>query len=287
MSHSQFFGRGRGAGRHSGGKGRGGQESEAPRLSKPAPPQPTCLDAAGLDRLDRGLAAIDARLTDAALRDDIISYVKELELWNPRLGLVESSGSELVVKHLLDCLAAVPVLLERLEARRQAMAAGTERSMSIADIGSGAGLPGVLLALALRCLWPHPATVTLVEKQQRRVGFLLNVKALLGISSLEVVQDSLEAVGAQRGGAFDLVTARAFRPLEPVIVRELGRLLRPDGELFLYKGRRDRVDEELAAAGLAGGAGGAAADQVAVRPLAVPFLEEERHLVLAAAEAVV
>jgi 16S rRNA (guanine527-N7)-methyltransferase len=278
MSRVPFHGRSREAAREAAAKGRGA-EPGAPRSSKPAPPQPTCLDPAGLDLLDRGLAAIDPRLSDPGLRDDIIGYVRELELWNPRLGLVEASGAELVVKHLLDCLAAVPELLARLESRRQAMAVDAERSLALADIGSGAGLPGVLLALALRRLWPHPATVTLVEKQQRRVGFLLNVKAMLGIAGLEVEQDSLEALGARRGGTFDLVTTRAFRPLEPVVVHELGRLLRIDGELFLYKGRRERVDGELAAAGLSG----QPAEAVAVRPLEVPFLEEERHLVLVAA----
>lgn len=267
--------------------GKGGSKKQKPaatgtgsRPVKVVTVPPSCLDEAGLALLDRGLAAIDPRLSDPGLRDDLVRYVRELELWNPRLGLVEASGAELITKHILDCLAAVPSLIVRLEGIRERGAWPADRPLALADIGSGAGLPGVLLALALRRLSPLAVTMTLVEKQQRRVGFLLNVKALLGLRDLEVCQDSLEAVGTRQPGRFALVTARAFRPLEGGIVRELGRLLAAEGELFLFKGRRDRIAEELAAAGLMEGKG------VQIAALAVPGLEEERHLVLVAARAI-
>jgi 16S rRNA (guanine527-N7)-methyltransferase len=228
--------------------------------------------------LHAGLAAVAAQLppqdrgADAwsALEEDLVRYLAELALWNPKLGLVEASPDEMVTKHVIDCLAALPVLLpelDRLAASR------------LADIGSGAGLPGMVLALALRRLRPGPFSLCLVEKQQRRVGFLLNVQALLGLKHLDVCQESLEQVGQRAPGAFDIVTARAFRPLEPGILADLRRLLCPGGCLFLYKGRRDRIQEELAAAGLLG-PGAAPSRGVGVHALAVPGLDEERHVVV-------
>ena len=238
----------------------------------PRPVQASCLDTPGLEMLRRGLGTIDPRLENEAFIASLVRYVRELELWNPRLGLVEAAGHDLITKHLLDCLAAIPLLMSRLEALGNGQASAA--ALRLADIGSGAGLPGILLTLALRHIGGRPFTMTLVEKQQRRVGFLLNVKAILALDMLEVCQESLEQVSQREGGSFDLVTARAFRSLEPAILGELESLLKSSGELFLYKGRRDRVAEELATAGVAGN------PRVRVEAIAVPGLDEERHVVV-------
>ncbi len=227
------------------------------------------------NRLARGLAQIDPRLSDIGLLADIERYVGELELWNPKLGLVEASGPELVTKHLLDCLAGFPLLMTVLAQYSPESQQNGGVVLRLADIGSGAGLPGVLLTLALNRLWSQSFSMTLVEKQQRRVGFLLNVKALLTINNLEICQESLEAVGLRAQGTFHLVTARAFRPLDVPVMADLFRLLRPEGQLFLYKGRRDRINEELRTAHLAQDSSG-----VRVLPLQVPGLDDERHVLL-------
>jgi 16S rRNA (guanine527-N7)-methyltransferase len=70
-----------------------------------------------------------------------------------------------------------------------------------------------------------------------------------------------------------MVTFRAFRPLEPRILKGLFRLCAPDGLLAAYKGRREKIDAEMAAAGKAAGPWEA-------QPCPVPFLEEERHLLI-------
>jgi 16S rRNA (guanine527-N7)-methyltransferase len=111
---------------------------------------------------------------------------------------------------------------------------------------------------------------TLVERMGRRAGFLRNTLAVLGLSNVVVEEKEMEKAAP---AGFDLVTFRAFRPLTPDILRGLVRLLRPGGVLAAYKGRQDRVEEEMAA--LADRAGAWTAE-----PCPVPFLKEERHLVV-------
>lgn len=214
----------------------------------------------------------------AALGADLARYAREIELWNPKLGLVEAGGDELAVKHLLDSLAGLGALAGVLAG------CGPARPLSLLDVGSGAGLPGIPLALGLRRLYPELAArlgATLLDRQQRRVGFQLNAKAALGLATLECRQQRLEELAAA-GERYDVVCARAFAPLDAASLAGLAAVAAPEGWLFLYKGRAQRVDEELRAAGLerAADAAGAAPGKAAVLPLAVPLLDEERHLVL-------
>ncbi len=177
-------------------------------------------------------------------------YRLELELWNRRYGFVKASGSDLVVRHFLDSLAGLPVLA-RLPRR------------TVLDVGSGAGFPGLPLALFL-----EDSRVLLLERSARKAAFLANVAALLGLGNVRVLEQDLRRLEER----FELVTFRAFSPL----ARELPglrRVLAPGGVIAAYKGRRERIEEELREAGAA--AGGAE-----VVRLEVPFLEEERHLVL-------
>jgi 16S rRNA (guanine527-N7)-methyltransferase len=178
-------------------------------------------------------------------------YRLELERWNRRYGFVKASGRDLVVRHFLDCLAGLPVL------------AGLSPRRTVLDVGSGAGFPGLPLALFL-----EDSSVTLLERSSRKAAFLANVIALLGLGNVRVLESDLRALKER----FDLVTFRAWSPLERELPG-LRRVLAPGGAIAAYKGRRERIDEELAQAGLAKG-------EAEVVTLEVPFLEEERHLVL-------
>jgi 16S rRNA (guanine527-N7)-methyltransferase len=178
-------------------------------------------------------------------------YRLELERWNQRYGFVKASGVELVVRHFLDCLAGLPVL-RGLSPRR-----------TVLDVGSGAGFPGLPLALFL-----EDSEVVLLERSARKAAFLANVILILGLRNAQVRELELRNLGER----FDLVTFRALSPL----ARELPglrRVLAPGGRIAAYKGRRVRIAEELAGAGLGAG-------EAEVLPLEVPFLGEERHLVL-------
>ena len=126
-------------------------------------------------------------------------------------------------RHLLNCAVLAEVMPERRD---------------VCDIGSGAGLPGLVLAIARPDL-----TVTLVEPLLRRTTFLEEVVAELGLDSVEVVRGRAEELHGQR--TFDVVTSRAVAPLERLL-RWSMPLVAPRGALVAMKG--SSVDEEIEAA---------------------------------------
>lgn len=177
---------------------------------------------------------------------------------------MKAAGDELVVKHVLDSLAALPAL----------WSLGLSLAR-IADLGSGAGLPGIPLAVFL-----PGSRVFLVERMERRLLFLENQKARLGLSNVEIVRSEAE----RAPGTYDLVTFRAFRPFPELrLFRSVMKLVAPGGAIAAYKGRQDKARAELAA--LSGDpALGPRAARAEILPLAVPFLEEERCLVVLRAD---
>lgn len=188
-------------------------------------------------------------------------FIREIELWNPKLGLVEALGADLLVRHFFDCLALIPELAKYI-----AGIMDTNKSPRLADIGSGAGFPGLVIAACFPQL-----SCALVEKQARRCGFLLNAKTLMGLRNVEVFEKNLEDVPPSN---FHLLTARAFKPLEPVILASLKRILVPGGAMLLLKGRLEKINEELALVGFK------EKQEPKVSPLVVSDLAEERHLVV-------
>ncbi|MDR0998026.1 MAG: 16S rRNA (guanine(527)-N(7))-methyltransferase RsmG, partial [Treponema sp.] len=186
--------------------------------------------AAGLEQLrqDRRVDALFAPRMDriAVLLE---RYMAEIELFNPAYGLVSvKNRRELVVRHILDSLAAIGALSGILSEG----AAGR-----ITDVGSGAGLPGIPLAIVL----PH-ASFTLIERMGRRAGFLRSAIASLGLPNAAVEEKEMEKAAPDR---FDLVVFRAFRPLDPPVLKGLLRLLGEGGVLAAWKGRQSVVREEL------------------------------------------
>ena len=209
--------------------------------------------------LEEGLAQLGLGGTDGAAKL-LTRYIEEIELFNPAYGLVKvSDRRELIVRHILDSLAPLNII-RNLEKSR------------IADVGSGAGLPGIPLAICM----PN-AEFTLIERMGRRAGFLRNTLAILGLNNVRVEEKEMEKINP--AGCFDIVVFRAFRPLERAIFKGLSRLLAADGVLAAYKGRRESLEDEMARLSKAAGKGGAAVSWE-VFPLEVPFLEEERHLLL-------
>jgi 16S rRNA (guanine527-N7)-methyltransferase len=106
--------------------------------------------------------------------------------------------------------------------------------------------------------------------RSRRAGFLENTRAVLGLSNVTVEREEIEKALPRR---FSLITFRAFKVLEPAVLKNLFRLLLPGGFLAAYKGRRDAIDAEMEGVKQYAGTW-------EILPCPVPFLEEERHLVV-------
>ena len=113
---------------------------------------------------------------------------------------------------------------------------------SVADIGSGAGLPGIVIALARPKL-----RVTLVEPLQRRVEFLHEVIDSLGLTNIDVIRAKSESIK----GAYTYVVARAVAPL-PRLMDTTWHLVKPGGSLLAIKGAS--VEHEIAGLTLPKGA---------------------------------
>ncbi|MDR2094507.1 MAG: 16S rRNA (guanine(527)-N(7))-methyltransferase RsmG [Treponema sp.] len=197
-------------------------------------------------------------------------YLAEIELFNRAYGLVKAAGScEIVVKHILDSLAPVDIIgriaEERCMGKGGAEAGRALDYPAIADVGSGAGLPGIPLAIAL-----PGYRFTLIERMGRRAGFLLNTLAVLGLPNVQLEEIELEQAAP---GRFDVIVFRAVKPLDNNLFTELVRLLAPGGILAAYKGLKDKALEELRLV-----------ENRTARweliPLEVPFLDEERHLLI-------
>jgi len=165
---------------------------------------------------------------DSAQMVQLNAYIAELELWNPAYKLVGAQGDELITKHIIDSLSAVPVMQELLQAYGP--------NAKIADLGSGAGLPGIPLAIALKGY-----RFTLVERMGRRVGFLRNALAICRLTDrVEVLDKDLKEVDQ----TFELITFRAFRPLYDIL--DLVKpILSDDGVVCAYKAQASSLSEEL------------------------------------------
>jgi 16S rRNA (guanine527-N7)-methyltransferase len=206
-------------------------------------------DPAG--RLREGLSLLE--VPDAGRVAGMLErFLLELRKWNPRFGLVKAGAEELVVKHVLDSLSAWRSVAEEAPG-------GT-----VLDVGSGAGFPGIPLAVALPSI-----SFSLLERSAKRAAFLLNCAVLLELANVKVIQADLDRVS----GSFDAVTFRAVAPLDRLLegLKRAGVRFRV---VLAYKGRASKVREELARISEAG------IWLTDVRKLDVPFLGEERNLVL-------
>lgn len=154
----------------------------------------------------------------------------EILLFNPTYGLVNASDEELLTRHILDCLAPLPKM------KSEILELFSSNNVKCADLGSGAGFPGLVIASVFPKLNIH-----LVERMGRRAGFLRNTIARMGVSqNVEVLQQDLSEVQ----NSYNMITFRAFRQFKD-IVYDLNKILEPSGVIFAYKSSDENIQEEL------------------------------------------
>jgi 16S rRNA (guanine527-N7)-methyltransferase len=219
-------------------------------VSRPA----AAPESPGIDPEDlrRDAEALGLAVPPAAM-GHLLAYLALLRKWNAAYNLTAvRDPAQMRVQHLADCLASVGPL------RRQV---GTERRLRILDVGSGGGLPGVVLAIV------EPAwDVSCIDTVGKKAAFIRQVAGELALPNLHAVHARVESLA---GSPFDVVTARAFASL-PDLVRLTRPLLVPGGLWMAMKGRRP--DDEIAALP-------ADIDVFHVEPLDVPGLHAERCLI--------
>ena len=211
------------------------------------PPPDTAIDAA---ELRQGCQALGLSPT-AEQFQHLLDYAALLQRWNSIYNLTAVRDARgILTQHLLDCLAVVKPLARVLAPRSRVL-----------DVGSGGGLPGVVLAVMF-----GDADVTCIDAVGKKAAFLRQVAASLQLRNLHPVQGRVEHL---KGEGFDLITSRAFASL-PDFVRWTSACLGPRGQWVAMKGHPPvdevaHLPEEV--------------EMFHVEPLAVPGLAAERCLV--------
>ena len=168
-------------------------------------------------QLAAGIAALGLALPNGA-EAKLLAYLALLDKWNRVYNLTAVRDVERMVSHhLLDSLAAVPFYQ-----------GGEPKWVSVLDVGSGGGLPGIPLAIARPGL-----QVTLIDSIAKKTAFLLQAKAELGLENLRVVTSRVE--GFRPDAPFDVITSRAFSDLK-LFVTLTRHLLKPGGCWMAMKG---------------------------------------------------
>ena len=181
----------------------------------------------------------------------LIAYVRLIERWNATYNLTAvRAARDMVTQHVLDCLAAAAAL-----GRRR----GTGDGERVADVGSGAGLPGLVIAMTF------PARqVVCVDAVGKKTAFITQAAATLGLKNVTAVHGRVENLQ----DTFDVIVSRAFAALNE-FVAATAHLLKDSGSWMAMKGKTPTAELAVLDAKLT----------FYVEPLVVPGLAAERCLV--------
>jgi len=208
----------------------------------------TQFDRAGLGRsLEEGLSKLPLTLGQTQITQ-LIDYLALLVKWNAVYNLTAvRDPAHMVTQHLLDTLAAVPAFAD---------------ADNILDVGAGGGLPGIVLAI---CGADHrpPVQVAMVDTVHKKTAFLTQV----GLKNATVYTGRVEQLQVPQ--PFAVITSRAFAELSD-FVNWSGHLLAEGGRFIALKGAVPTDEIARLPDGW---------KVTEVRPLAVPGLQAERHLV--------
>ena len=210
---------------------------------------------AGLQALlDEGIEQLGIAVTGAQ-RQKLLDYVALLGKWNAVYNLTAiRDPRQMLIQHILDSLAIIPFITRRT---------GPQSAL---DVGSGGGLPGIVMAIVLPD-WQ----VTLNDIVHKKTAFQSQAKLQLGLTNLSVVTGRVENLqpGVEVPGLFDVIVSRAFAELSDFVT--LARhLVADNGRIWAMKGIRP--DAEIARLP-------ADTKVCCIERLRVPMLDAERHLI--------
>jgi 16S rRNA (guanine527-N7)-methyltransferase len=200
------------------------QQHVVPKVSALRAVQP---NLASLEKLlNEGIEQLNlsARVSPAQ-RQNLLQYVLLLEKWNKTFNLTAvREPAQMIGVHILDSLAVVPMF--------DALA---DQHFSVLDVGTGAGLPGVVLAI----MFPHNK-ITMLDCIDKKISFVRQSKAQLNLKKSHALCARVEQMKVP--GGFDIVISRAYADIAQFI-KSTEHLSAPAGRLFAMKGQA--VDVEL------------------------------------------
>lgn len=207
--------------------------------------------------LSRGLQKLGLVLS-VGQQASLMDYLALMEKWNAVYNLTAiRDPQQMLIQHLLDSLSIVPVL------QRQSATPTPGQSVRLLDVGSGGGLPGIPLAVAM-----PQVLVTLIDPVHKKTAFLTQVKAALHLGNVRVITGKVEAMPDE--ARFEVITSRAFASLADFVQLAQTRLA-PLGFFAAMKG-------VVPASEIAQLPSGFVVQEIV--PLQVPGLAAERCLVL-------
>ena len=198
-------------------------------------------------QLETGLGALGIPLS-ASARTSLLEYCDLISKWNKTYNLTSVDDPEQMVSlHLLDSLAVLPFL----------------PGGRVLDVGTGAGLPGIPLAIA------RPVqNFVLLDSNGKKTRFLVQASGQLGLDNIEVVNQRVESYQAPE--LFDVIISRAFSSLEQFL-STCDHLLAPGGQFLAMKGKLPEDELQQLPAGI---------QLVSSVELKIPGLDAERHLLM-------
>lgn len=207
-------------------------------------------------RLNNAAASLKVDLSGKQ-REQILRYINQLQRWNKTYNLTAVRDPEqMLIQHVFDSLSVVSPIDELVSAKKT-------NDVKIMDVGSGGGLPGVVLAIA-KPDWD----ITCVDAVEKKMAFVRQMSAVLELPNLHATHQRVETIPPYQA---DIVISRAFASLVDFVslaCRHVG----VDGLMLAMKGREP--DDEVADLAKLGGW-----EVEQIKPLFVPELDAQRCLV--------
>ena len=208
-------------------------------------------EAALRANLRAGADTLALDLPDAQLTQ-LLEYLALLHKWNGVYNLTAvRDPQQMLTQHLLDCMAALPAF---------------DGAQHVLDVGSGGGLPGIVIAIWARHAQPQ-MRVEMIDTVHKKTAFLTQVKAELGLANAKVHTGRVEQFAP--ADKFDVITSRAFAELGDFVAWS-GHLLAEGGRMLALKGQAETTQREALPAGW---------HIVHDLPLQVPGMDAERHVI--------
>lgn len=170
------------------------------------------------EALAKGADRLGLKLTDR-MKEALLVYFAELIRWNKKINLTSLEGpEEIVIGHFLDSLAFLKAF--------------TLKEGKIADIGTGAGFPGIPIKIYLGSV-----TLNLIESSKKKASFLHHIVGLLKLDEVKIIDKRVEELDPVSDPSLssDIIVARAFSKLDKLVKNSLP-ILRPGGRIIAGKG---------------------------------------------------